>query len=67
MPQPFPKPPLYREGMLPDFIIEKIRQREQVQRQEQPRLDLPVPYLPPPKPREDKDEKDRGVIVIDLV
>ena len=63
--RPFPKPPLYREGMLPDFIIEKIRQREQAQRQEQPRLELPIPDLPP-SIREEKDEKDRGVIVIDF-
>jgi hypothetical protein len=52
--------------MLPPFIIEQIRKREQEeQRYEQPQLDLPVPQ---PRPKKDvpEEESNRGVIILDL-
>jgi len=54
--------------VLPPFIIEQIRKREEREKEivEQPALDLP---LPPPdsrvKPAD--DDEQRGVIVIDLM
>jgi hypothetical protein len=56
--------------MLPPFIIEQIRQREERERRHapQPYLELPVPPHAPPRgePR-DPDESDRGVVIIDLM
>ncbi|HEX5656593.1 MAG TPA: hypothetical protein VFX59_05330 [Polyangiales bacterium] len=59
--------------MLPPFIIEQIRQREERERRHapQPFLELPVPpHLPrggdPREPR-DPDDHDRGVVIIDLM
>jgi hypothetical protein len=54
--------------MLPPFIIEQIRKREQEeQRYEQPQLELPVPA---PKPKKegplDDETPNRGVIILDL-
>jgi hypothetical protein len=54
--------------MLPPFIIEQIRKREQEeQRYEQPQLELPVP---PPRPKKDvppeEEQPNRGVIILDL-
>jgi hypothetical protein len=52
--------------MLPPFIIEQIRKREQEeQRYEQPQLELPVPQ---PKPKKDvpEEEPSRGVVILDL-
>ena len=52
--------------MLPPFIIEQIRKREQEeQRYEQPQLELPVPQ---PKPKKDvpEEEPNRGVVILDL-
>lgn len=52
--------------MLPPFIIEKIRRREEdeARREQRPFIELPVP---PPRPREvETEEANRGVIVIDL-
>jgi len=54
--------------MLPPFIIEQIRQREERERRHapQPFLELPVaPHVPWREPREE-DESDRGVVIIDL-
>jgi hypothetical protein len=55
--------------MLPPFIIEQIRQREERERRNapQPFLELPVPP-PPPGYREPdgREEVDRGVVIIDL-
>jgi hypothetical protein len=55
--------------MLPPFIIEQIRQREEQLRQ-QPRLELPLEIEQParrPAPAEKKeDETERGVTVLDL-
>ena len=57
--------------MLPPFIIEQIRHREEQERarQEQPQLELPVdrpaPRTPstPPTPEE---KTERGIVIIDL-
>ncbi len=55
--------------MLPPFIIEQIRKREEEARQnQQPHLELPLPMIPPP-PRHsvpEADDRDRGVVIIDL-
>ena len=54
--------------MLPPFIIEQIRKREQEEqaRYEQPQLELPVPAHRPRPPKEADDEANRGVIILDL-
>ncbi len=56
--------------MLPPFIIDQIRKREEAERRrdaEQPRLEIPVGYPAPPAPRrDDVDDVDRGVVVIEL-
>lgn len=54
--------------MLPPFIIEQIRKREQEEqaRYEQPQLELPVPVPRPRPPKEVDDEGNRGVIILDL-
>ena len=54
--------------MLPPFIIEQIRRREEEEqkRYEQPQLELPV-APPRPKPREEgPEEGQRGVIIVEL-
>jgi hypothetical protein len=57
--------------MLPPFIIEQIRRREEEERKqyEQPQLELPVaPAHPlPPKRREESEDGQRGVIVVELL
>jgi hypothetical protein len=64
--------------MLPPFIIEQIRQREEKERErresgrEQPRLEIPVDRhpFPPRRPVETEHEDDdpnRGVIILELV
>lgn len=54
--------------MLPPFIIEQIRKREEKEhaRHEQPQLELPVA---PARPRRDipDDEANRGVLILDLI
>lgn len=55
--------------MLPPFIIEQIRKREEEERRryEQPQLDLPLAPPGPAKRREDGDENgQRGVIIVEL-
>lgn len=57
--------------MLPPFIIEQIRKREEEERRryEQPQLELPIvtPGNMPPLPRrEESDEGRRGVIIVEL-
>lgn len=54
--------------MLPPFIIEQIRRREEEERKryDQPQLELPVTRPPPAKRREDADEGQRGVIIVEL-
>lgn len=57
--------------MLPPFIIEQIRKREEEarQNQEQPRLELPLPQVPPSRRSTvvPDDEKDRGVVILELL
>lgn len=59
--------------MLPPFIIEQIRQREEKEREhrerDQPRLELPLDRYPArraPDPTEE-DEPNRGVVILDLM
>ena len=54
--------------MLPPFIIEQIRKREEEarHRSEQHRLELPLPMPPPRVRRELDDESERGVVIVDL-
>jgi hypothetical protein len=61
--------------MLPPFIIDQIRRREEMERRrierEQPRVELPVDaYRPAPVPKRDDDEQEddpeRGVVILDL-
>ena len=59
--------------MLPPFIIDQIRRREEEESRrgtyEQPRLELPVDvYQPAPAPEPGADETDsgRGVVILDL-
>lgn len=63
------------DWMLPPFIIEQIRRREQEQERkqyEQPQLELPISPSPsafppmPPKRREESEEGQRGVIILEL-
>ena len=61
--------------MLPPFIIEQIRQREEKERERresdrsQPRLEIPVDRYPPrrPAPEAEEDEPNRGVVILELV
>jgi len=60
--------------MLPPFIIEQIRKREEEERrrhtQDQPRLELPLDVHRPASPREKEDDAespDRGVVIVDLL
>jgi hypothetical protein len=54
--------------MLPPFIIEQIRQREEQERarHEQPQLELPMDRPVPRTPQAPDDTAERGVIIIDL-
>jgi hypothetical protein len=63
--------------MLPPFIIDQIRRREEDERRrselDRPRLELPVDlYRPAPDQKRERDEReeedpqDRGVIILDL-
>ena len=57
--------------MLPPFIIEQIRKREEEERKryEQPHLDLPLAPSGPVKRREERERDDggqRGVIIVEL-
>ena len=58
--------------MLPPFIIEQIRKREELERKryEQPQLDLPLAPPNPRVPAKRRDEVDeggeRGVIIVEL-
>lgn len=61
--------------MLPPFIIDQIRRREEEERRrierDRPRVELPVDaYRPAPQPKRDDDgehdDPDRGVVIVDL-
>lgn len=54
--------------MLPPYIIEQIRRREQEEAREAPVVQLPVPERRPlPAAPVAPEEGPRGVVVIDLV
>ena len=55
--------------MLPPFIIEQIRRREEQERAryEQPHLEIPVDRPAPRAPQPPEDKGERGVIIIDLM
>jgi hypothetical protein len=55
--------------MLPPFIIEQIRRREEQERTrpEQPRIEIPPDRPAPRSPQPLEDQGERGVIVIDLI
>jgi hypothetical protein len=60
--------------MLPPFIIEQIRQREEKERsrreENRPRLELPLDRFPAPRgprPEHEEDDPNRGVIILELV
>jgi hypothetical protein len=55
--------------MLPPFIIEQIRQREEEERarHEQPRIELPLDRPLPRAPQAPDEKADRGVVIIDLM
>ncbi|HXN30916.1 MAG TPA: hypothetical protein VN894_03600 [Polyangiaceae bacterium] len=54
--------------MLPPFIIEQIRRREEQERvrPEQPRLEIPLDQPAPRAPKAPDENGDRGVVIIDL-
>jgi hypothetical protein len=60
--------------MLPPFIIEQIRKREEERRQheQRPTLELPLP-APPSRKRPvsseqtPEEDRDRGVVILDLL
>jgi hypothetical protein len=55
--------------MLPPFIIEQIRKRQEEEKRPEirPAIELPVAPSPPARRvRQDAEDADRGVIVIDL-
>jgi len=58
--------------MLPPFIIEQIRKREEEERrryEQQPHLELPLaPSGPHPgvRRREEQDDVQRGVVIVEL-
>lgn len=54
--------------MLPGFIIDQIRQREEEERAQHdvPQIELPMPMPEGSKAPNREDEADRGVVIIDL-
>jgi hypothetical protein len=57
--------------MLPPFIIEQIRRREEAQRRKsdakQPRLELPLDvYRPAAEPEGADEDQHRGVVIVEL-
>jgi hypothetical protein len=54
--------------MLPPFIIEQIRKREELRKQERPQIQLPLPLEEPADsmPPSSIDDSNRGVAIIDL-
>jgi hypothetical protein len=55
--------------MLPPFIIEQIRRREEQERARpvQPHLEIPAERSIPREPQAQEEPGERGVIVIDLM
>lgn len=63
------------KAMLPPFIIEQIRRREDDERrrirddEQRPRLEIPTPMTPKPRrtvEEGEEDDENRGVIILDL-
>jgi hypothetical protein len=54
--------------MLPPFIIDQIRKREELEKEvvERPAIHLPVPRLEPDTKAVEEDDQ-RGIVVIDLM
>lgn len=56
--------------MLPPFIIDQIRRREEEERRrhefEQPRIELPEEAKRPAPERREDDRSERGVVILDL-
>lgn len=53
--------------MLPPFIIDQIRKREeQERRDDRPRVELPLPFSGPAVEQRADEEADRGLVIIDL-
>jgi hypothetical protein len=54
--------------MLPPFIIEQIRKREEEERAryEQPQLELPIERPRPRLPDAPEEDANRGVVILDL-
>lgn len=57
-------------GVLPPFIIDQIRRREEAERRrhefEQPQLELPEEARRPHPEQRDDDRAERGVVILDL-
>ena len=55
--------------MLPGFIIDQIRQREEEERAKRnvPQIELPLPVHDRSRAPESEDEPDRGVVIIELL
>jgi hypothetical protein len=55
--------------MLPPFIIEQIRRREEQERaqHEQPYLEIPVDRPAPRAPQAPEESVERGVVIIELM
>ncbi|MBN2193148.1 MAG: hypothetical protein JW751_10060 [Polyangiaceae bacterium] len=58
--------------MLPPFIIEQIRRREEEARRrredrDRPRLEVPPDiYRPAPEAPQDNEQVERGIVILDL-
>lgn len=52
--------------MLPGFIIEQIKQREEEAKRQLPQIELPLPMPESARPAEREEEPTRGVVIIDL-
>jgi hypothetical protein len=55
--------------MLPSFIIDHIRQREEEERSkhESPQLELPIPAREGAPAPDREEDSERGVVIIDLL
>ncbi|MGD8607339.1 MAG: hypothetical protein PVH21_08615 [Myxococcales bacterium] len=52
--------------MLPGFIIEQIKQREEEAKRQSPQIELPLPLPDHSRAPEREEEAPRGVVIIDL-
>jgi hypothetical protein len=57
--------------MLPPFIIEQIRRREELERlkrdADRPRLQLPLDSYAPPRPEDAAVERENHVVILDMM